>query len=270
MDEEYIVERMPYDVLEKTVRKLKEAYDELAEKVNQTPSGGGINDIVVPDKNTTERGSAGLVYMYNESSGLRLDADKRLCIAAANDTDIKTAANDKTKASVNKPIVPYYMQAALQAFLPKVTNTNMDIGGEKEMLPPATYAVREYLQNKALGARVKFAKIPPGGKFIIKPNVIALVLPYDGTASFRKNGQTEAVISNLGSFALVFATDRVDGNDELNETGTSHWISVTYASTLSVKNNHTRYKLNSADGNSGAYFNNGHGTGNMYVYYLSS
>lgn len=92
---------------------------------------GGTNDIVVPDISTTERGSAGLVYMYNESSGLRLDGDKRICIASATEDEITEGK------SANKPIVPATMKHALEVYgaLPK--------GNCIILVPGATYVLKQ-------------------------------------------------------------------------------------------------------------------------------
>lgn len=99
---------------------------------------GADVDIVVPDTNATERGTAGLVYMYNESSGLRLDDDKRLCIAPANKNDIDVGTSN------NKPIVPAFMPYALQRF----------------------------------GDNFKVAVVPRNGTFQIKAGMIALLFPW--------------------------------------------------------------------------------------------
>lgn len=111
------------------------------------------NDIVVPDKNTSERGTPGLVAMYNESSGLRLDGDKRLCIAPATQTDIDVGT------SHNKPIVPAFMPYALQVF----------------------------------GDNFKVAVVPKNGTFQIKPGMIALLFPWKSYGTIYNSGGTSII-----------------------------------------------------------------------------
>ena len=229
--------------------------------------GGGTYDIVVPGTNSENPlGTAGLVRMYNTSSGLRLDEQKRLCVAPADENDINAGT------SHNKPIVPHFLQYALKKFLPKVTNDDINIGGEDEMLPPTTHAVRELLNDKAVGAKVKFLRISPTSNYRIRPGTVSLILPYDGKAAFYQHGNSTPVIKELGAFALVFASERTNSNDEVSETGTNYWISVTYVeSSVLVRNHHNKYslELNTDYDSKAHYISNTHSSGYMYVYYLS-
>lgn len=136
-----------YDALTKKVldheQKLKEGIG----------TEGNNYDIVVPDKNTSERGTAGLVYMYNESSGLRLDGDKRLCIAPAKKADIDEGTSN------NKPIVPAFMPYALQRF----------------------------------GDNFKVAVVPKNGEFQIKPGMIALLFPWKSYGTIYNSSGTSII-----------------------------------------------------------------------------
>ena len=68
----------------------------------------------------------GLVKLYNDSSGLRLDGSGNLCIAQARDAQDKTgndlsASIEQKNRSVNRPITPSNLQYALSQFVPLVT-----------------------------------------------------------------------------------------------------------------------------------------------------
>ena len=197
-------------------------YDKLQEQALKNTS------IVVPDKNTTERGTAGLVYMYNESSGLRLDDNKRLCIAPANKSDIDTGTSN------NKPIVPAFMPYALQRF----------------------------------GHNFKVAIVEKNATFEIKPGMIALVLPWDKSSFYKPDGSE--ILTNGGT-SIVIATDKVNGNNELSETGTNYWVAILSISGLSSSSKHNLYSTSSGC----CYFKNAHNdtvsasnSGRAYVYYL--
>ena len=180
------------------------------------------------DKNTSERGTAGLVYMYNESSGLRLDNDKRLCIAPANKTDIDAGTSN------NKPIVPAFMPYALQRF----------------------------------GHNFKIKIVPKNSTFPITPGMIAIILPWDKASFYAPNNT--AIVTGVGT-SIVFATDKLNANNEIDANGTNYWMSILSISGLSSTSKHSLYSLSSGN----CYFKNAHSdtvtetnTGNAYVYYL--
>lgn len=62
----------------------------------------------------------GLVKLYNESSGLRLDGDKHLCISGASN-ELLDAGIEQAKRSFNRPITPSNLEYALRQFVPLVT-----------------------------------------------------------------------------------------------------------------------------------------------------
>ena len=147
----YIVYNPPYSVSDALVFNKKGVYftkeaESLGNKYTHSLSREGVLkqmegkfvDSVVPDKNTSERGTPGVIAMYNESSGLRLDGDGRLCIAPAKKFDIDEGTSN------NKPIVPAFMPYALQRF----------------------------------GDNFKVAVVPRNGEFQIKPGMIALLFPW--------------------------------------------------------------------------------------------
>lgn len=62
----------------------------------------------------------GLVKLYNESSGLRLDGDKHLCISGASN-ELLDANILQANRSFNRPITPSNLEYALKQFVPLVT-----------------------------------------------------------------------------------------------------------------------------------------------------
>lgn len=182
--------------------------------------------IVRPDKNTSERGNPGLIYMYNESSGLRLDDTNRLCIAPANKTDI-----DEGKSN-NKPIVPAYMNYALQHF----------------------------------GDNFKVAIVEKNGTFEIKPGMIALIFPWKSYgAIYTSSGSS---IINTSGTSIVFATDKLNNSDNVDDSGTKYHVAAICVAGLSSTSSHDTYSTSSGY----CYFKNTHsdssGTGRAYIYYL--
>jgi hypothetical protein len=118
-------------------------------------------DVVVPDKSGSQRGTAGLVYMYNESCGLRLDDYKRLCIASANNADIIE------KKSVNKPIVPANFAYALTNHMYRRQLSALDLENEEdhenEDMPTSAKLTKAYVDQKAPAYRGNFSDINHGG-----------------------------------------------------------------------------------------------------------
>ena len=174
-----------------------------------TPIGGGsgTTDIVVPDKNTSERGSAGLVYMYNESSGLRLDGDQRLCIAPASEADIDAGTSN------NKPIVP--------AFLP--------------------YAFAKY------GLNFKLHKIPKGETFAIKPGMMGIILPSTTLSAHVGSPTASATVSSMGTTIFMATDTGADtSNPDSHWLALLYVSSISmksnhnvYTSTCYIKNDDT-------------------------------
>ena len=125
-------------------REVLQAVDDVTERVDAL-------GLVVPGTDSSNPiGTAGLVQMYNASSGLRLDEQQRLCIAPANESDIDTGT------SHNKPIVP--------AFMP--------------------YALRKFGDN----FRVK--KVPRNSTFMLHPGMIALIFPWKSYGSIASPSGT--------------------------------------------------------------------------------
>lgn len=123
----------------------------------------GTNDIVVPGTDSSNPlGTAGLVRMYNESSGLRLDEQKRLCIAPATEKDLNA-----TVLSHNKPIVPAFLPYALQRF----------------------------------GDNFKVAIIPKDGTFEIKPGMIAVLFPWKSYGTIY-NPSGSSIVDTKGTSIL--------------------------------------------------------------------
>ena len=216
------------------------------------PTGsGGTTDIVVPDTNTSERGSAGLVYMYNKSSGLRLDDDKRICIAAADSTDISE------KTSMNKPIVAAMMEEAMQANAFTGDISTILSSSTKADTPAGAFAIKDFVLKNVLN--FKLYKIPKGGTFAIKPGMMGIILPSTTLSTHVGSASASASISSMGT-TIFMATDT--GADASNPN--SHWLAFLYVSSLSMKSNHTLYTStcyikNDDNSSSGTY---------AYVYYI--
>lgn len=245
--EQFIAELMPYKNLQKQVLENTDAIKN---------GGTGTTDIVVPDTSTAKRGTAGLVYMYNESSGLRLDGDKRLCIASASESDIDAGT------SHNKPIVPETMKYAMQtnAFTGDISEILSTSGDAKT--PTGALAVKDFVLKNALN--FKLHKIPRGETFEITPGMMALILPYgDYTLSAHKSDGT-TVASSMGA-TIVMATDWGADADDAN----NYWVAFMYvrSATLmpTMSSNHNQYSANCYIKNNDSGTS---GSGYAYVYYL--
>ena len=216
------------------------------------------DNIVVPDKSQSQRGKAGLINLYNDSSGLTLDPqnENRLRIAAANTSDIDAAT------SQNKPIVPATFKFAMQnkAFkgdLSTIVGTHADAS-----TPASSFAINKFVMKYAL--HFKMDVIEKGGTFTIKPGMLALVMPYgDYTLSVYNGGTT--VASSMGT-TMIFAAERDSENWDNN-----YWMALVYAKkgtlgVASVSSNHNQYSSNCTIKNN---YSGDEGSGRAYVYYLS-
>ena len=229
----------------------------------QTPSaGGGTGDIVVPDTSTSQRGTAGLVYMYNPSSGLELDEYQRLCISPASKDEITK------KESARKPIVPATMKHAMQSNSYGGDLADMNSNDENMRTPVGALAIKDFVMKNALG--FKLYKIPRGEMFEIKPGMMALILPYgDYTLSLHESKTSAAKVSSMGA-TVVMATDW--GADADNRQ--CFWVACMSAKSYKVLgvdiptmgSNHTSYTSNCYIKNNDS---GSSGTGYAYVYYIN-
>ena len=228
-----------------------------------TPSvSGGTTDIVVPDVSSSQRGKAGLVYMYNASSGLSLDENQRICISAASKEDIAK------KESARKPIVPATLKYAMQEN--SFTGNLADIlsSSDDAKTPVGAFAIKDFLLQNILN--FKLYKIPRGEMFEIKPGMIGLVLPYgDYTLSLHESRNADAKVSNMGA-TVIMATDW--GADADNSE--CFWVACMSAKSYKVLgvdiptmgSNHTSYTSNCYIKNNDSGTS---GTGYAYVYYIN-
>lgn len=116
-----------------------------------------------------------------------------------------------------------------------------------------------------LTERFKMKTIPSGGKFAIKPGMIALVLPYGNYTLSLHKADGSTVVSSMGA-TIMFATDR----DSIWNNG--YWLACMYVkqATLmpTMASNHTLYtdecyiQNNYSDSDSST-------SDQAYVYYLS-
>lgn len=98
----------------------------------------------------------GLVKLYNQSSGLRLDDNKQLCIAQARRGAEGEDGNDllatESNKSANRPITPANLQYALSQFVPLVTytgafNSQLDKDDARATSVKSVKALKEALQT---------------------------------------------------------------------------------------------------------------------------
>lgn len=119
------------------------------------------------------------------------------------------------------------------------------------------------------GGKIKFAWIGKNGTFEIKPNMIALIMPWDGSTFYHgdpSNGGTDLGLSSATT-SFVIASGRVDSESYMNEEGDYFRAAIVYATTLSVKSNQNMYSVDK-----GLWFKNAHnktsGSGNAYIFYI--
>lgn len=219
-----------------------------------TPVGGGTTDIVVPDKSTSERGTPGLVAMYNESSGLTLDKDDRIVVASA------TAAEISAKQSARKPIVPNTMAYAMMvnSFLGNMANSE-EITDDR--LPPSIRSVLQLVQNTM---NFGVAYLEKGQTFTVKKGMFAMVFPYGGnTLSFWTKDKTKA-IDGMGT-TIALATPELEDSYTTKGHQRVAMFYLTGTLTNPVKTNQDKWMP-------GCYFKNDYtgsdGSGIAYVFYM--
>lgn len=118
----------------------------------------------------------------------------------------------------------------------------------------------------------KIEVVKPNGTFELKKGMIALILPYTTTTQsktayfFTSDGTNILGDGNGAGATMVFVTDAVNDNNEMDKNGNNHWMSLVYVSGITAKSNHNKYSSN-------CYFKNnyeikGTESGYAYVYYL--
>lgn len=236
------------------------------------------NDIVEPGTNSSNPlGTAGLLRMYNDSSGVRLDEQKRLCIAAASTGEIHTGV------SVNKPIVPATIKYALQDKSYKGTFENLNgVDGQlpassqavktlvdsrdnalKTLITDGDSAVKDYVLQNLMHFKMDY--LEKGQSFTLKPGMVALIMPYGDYTLSLHNGST-TVVSGMGT-TMIFAAER----DSKNWNG-DYWLAAVHVKrgtlgTPTVGSTHNKYSSNLTIKNN---YSGSDGSGRAYVYYLSN
>lgn len=114
-------------------------------------------------------------------------------------------------------------------------------------------------------AKFKMAIVPKNETFEIKPGMIAIVFPWDNSYFYSPSGS--GIITNGGT-SIVFATDLLGDDYNVNEKGTQYSVAIISISGITSKSSHDMYQTSSGY----CYFKNAHdktsGTGYAYVYYL--
>lgn len=293
--ERYKAEIMPYAEMQEEVLRLRDS-------TPSQPGGTTTYDIVVPDTSEAQRGTPGLVAMYNPSSGLRLDGNDRICIAAATEQEIDDINKLGATPSVNKPIVPHTLKYAVRAAsfkgdIEPLTETSTDTNTPAGALAVKKFVharegiydaiIKAYISDQISGVEdsitnshpvIKRAKIRKDGTFEIKPGTIAIIFPWND-ADFYDPSDSPIV---TGKASLVFATHRynptddTEQNDTISDTGTHYEVSIITFSGITAKSSHSSYRINTVNGQPKyCYFKNDAGsvgfdeTGLAYITYVT-
>lgn len=140
---------------------------------------------------TYVEGVAGLVSLYNESSGLRLDDKKRLCIASATKEEINTGI------SVNKPIVPATIKYAMQS--KSFQGDISTVPTNEANTPPSTKSVKEFVEKHRVETyRGDFSDIVDGlsSNADKHPNALAVKKLVDNHAVKTFTGDISSIVDN--------------------------------------------------------------------------
>ena len=231
-----------------TIRQKVLEHDEI---ITQLDPNGGVKQLVVPDVDSNNRGTPGLMAMYNRSSGLRLDEHGRVCIAAATEAEVAAGA------SMNNPIVPGVMAyaMAMNTFkddLNSATGTNKDKA-------PSVEAVRNLFNSSTIGFHEK--TLEAGASWKIKSGMLAIILPYSNNTLQFSSDENDGKLQKTGKHGvtLLYASDKGynawDSNKEYCRT-MFIWLDG-----LSTSTNHNAYKYDITVTNTGA--------GSAYIFYFS-
>lgn len=227
------------------------------------------DDIVKPGTNSSNPlGTAGLVRLYNKSTGLRLDDYNRLCVAAATQDEISEGI------SANKPLTPDNIKFAVQNKSYKGDFVGIHSTSSDKDTPASALAIKTFVENGDKSVRnfvldnllrFKMDYIEAGKSHPLEPGMIALILPYgDYTLSLHNGSST--VISNMGA-TMIFSAER-DAENWNND----YWLAAVYVKkgtlgTPTVASTHNKYSSNLTIKNN---YSGSSGSGRAYVYYLKA
>ena len=191
MAKRFIADILTYDTL---CQKVLE-HDET---ITQLDPDGGVKQLVVPDVDSNNRGTPGLMAMYNRSSGLRLDDHGRVCIAAATEAEVAAGV------SMNNPIVPALMAYAMSMNTFK-DDINSATGANKDKAP-SVEAVKNLLNSSTIGFHEK--KLTQNATFTINQGMLAIVLPGEGRTLEFYGDNGSQIDSSKHGLTIVFASDK--------------------------------------------------------------
>lgn len=210
--------------------------------------------VVVPGTDRDNpMGTPGIVAMYNESSGLRLDGQNRLCIASATKEEI--AAGE----SHNKPIVPETFAYAMAVNTFKgLLNSATEEDNDKA---PSIGAVKSFIGNRTIGFHE--TPVAPGNSFEITSGMLAIISPAEGSTLLFSSPENNGALQATGQHGLtiLYASDK--GGEEWDTNNEfSRMLFIWLDGVLSSTNNNVY--------SGSVTVTNKHSTRNAYVFYLSS
>lgn len=233
------------DISQTTFYKTPTGLYWYTDRWNKVLNRNDPNDITKPARGSTGNDGfveaiPGLLKMYNDSSGVRLDGNGNLCIAQARgangeDVDDLLATTPQKQRSVNRPITPSNLEYALRQFIPLVTYTSslsgasasnkqaVSVGAVKAFVDSTKTTLQEKIntdiddalesaksyadeQKKQIDRKLKVRRkiITRGEAWPIPPNVIGLLFPWD-TMQFT----TYDTITNIleGGVSFVWTSE---------------------------------------------------------------
>ena len=252
-------------------------------KWNKVLNKNDKSDIAVAAKGSSSNpdyvpGIPGLMQLYNDSTGLRIDGNGNLCIAQAKGANGESENNlllsiPQAQRSVNRPITPSNLEYALKNFIPAVTyQSDIPATSTDDKSAASVGSVVRFVANQLLNAiQIKRARINAGEKYTIKPGTLMLVKPRSSIDIYGTDG--EKLLSG-GGVTLIMATDRYNPKDNsvddtMSATGSHYSIASISLNGISTTAPHNIYQITSSTGDKFCYLQSKSGDqGLTYIYYI--